>query len=303
MSHTMDSSRHRSDRSPNSPANWRSAAEHLEPYGRDKAKVHLEALEAARGTAAAGKLILVSAITPDAGRRREDDDVDRPGTGLVPDRPAGGAGATATVDGAGFRPQGGATGGGASRVEPSNTINLQFTGDFHAITAAHNLLAAAIDNRLHFRRSRPRPDARALEARPRHERPGAAAHRDRPGRARSQGVPRESGFDITAASEVMAILCLADSPADLAARLDRILVGYSASGSPCWPRTIGVTGAMAAILNEAIMPNLVQTTESTPAFVHGGPFANIAHGCNSILATRMALGHGRLRGHRGRLCV
>ena len=105
----------------------------------------------------------------------------------------------------------------------------------------------------------------------------------------SQGVPRESGFDITAASEVMAILCMADSPADLRSRLDRILVGYSAAGEPVLAKSIGVTGAMTAILNEATMPNLVQTAESTPAFVHGGPFANIAHGCNSILATRMAL--------------
>jgi formate--tetrahydrofolate ligase len=105
----------------------------------------------------------------------------------------------------------------------------------------------------------------------------------------SQGIPRESGFDITAASEVMAILCLADSPADLRARLDRILVGYSGDGKPVLAKEIGVTGAMAAILNEAILPNLVQTVESTPAFVHGGPFANIAHGCNSVLATRMAL--------------
>ena len=117
----------------------------------------------------------------------------------------------------------------------------------------------------------------------------------------AQGVPRESGFDITAASEVMAILCLADSPADLRARLDRILVGYTDQGQPVLAAEMGVTGSMAAILNEAILPNLVQSREGTPAFVHGGPFANIAHGCNSILATRMALAHGRLRRDRGRL--
>ena len=187
-----------------------------------------------------------------------------------------------------FGRKGGATGGGASRVEPSNTINLQFTGDFHAITAAHNLLAAAIDNRLHFGDIDLDPTRvlwkRALDMNDR-----ALRHIVIGLGGSSQGVPRESGFDITAASEVMAILCLSDSSADLRSRLDRILVGYSASGQPVLAKAIGVTGAMAAILNEAMMPNLVQTTESTPAFMHGGPFANIAHGCNSILATRMAL--------------
>ena len=187
-----------------------------------------------------------------------------------------------------FGRKGGATGGGASRVEPSNTINLQFTGDFHAITAAHNLLAAAIDNRLHFRDLDLDPTRilwkRALDMNDRALRNiviGLGGH--------AQGVPRESGFDITAASEVMAILCLADSPADLRARIDRILVGYTNQGQPVRAGEIGVTGSMAAILNEALLPNLVQTAELTPAFIHGGPFANIAHGCNSILATRMAM--------------
>ncbi len=173
-------------------------------------------------------------------------------------------------------------------MEPSNTINLQFTGDFHAITAAHNLLAAAIDNRLHFRTTELDPTRilwkRALDMNDRalrHIVIGLGGH--------SQGVPRESGFDITAASEVMAILCLAESPADLRARIDRILVGYTAKGDPVLAKDIGVSGSMAAILNEALMPNLVQTSESTPAFIHGGPFANIAHGCNSVLATRMAM--------------
>ncbi len=190
-----------------------------------------------------------------------------------------------------FGRKGGATGGGASRVEPSNTINLQFTGDFHAITAAHNLLAAAIDNRLHFGDGDLDSTRilwkRALDMNDRALRNiviGLGGH--------SQGVPRESGFDITAASEVMAILCLADSPADLRSRIDRILVGYTNKGQPVRAGEIGVTGSMAAILNEAILPNLVQTTESTPAFIHGGPFANIAHGCNSVLATRMAMAMG-----------
>lgn len=264
------------------------APEHLEPYGRDKAKVRLDALTAAEAQRPAGKLILVSAITPTpAGEGKTTTSI-----GLAQGLCRLGHRAALALRqpsmGPVFGRKGGATGGGASRVEPSNTINLQFTGDFHAITAAHNLLAAAIDNRLHFGDIDLDPTRvlwkRALDMNDR-----ALRHIVIGLGGSSQGVPRESGFDITAASEVMAILCLADSSADLRSRLDRILVGYSASGQPVLAKAIGVTGAMAAILNEALMPNLVQTTESTPAFVHGGPFANIAHGCNSILATRMAL--------------
>jgi formate--tetrahydrofolate ligase len=264
------------------------APEHLEPYGRDKAKVRVEALEAAQARQPSGKLILVSAITPTpAGEGKTTTSI---GLSMGLNR-IGHRSALALRQpsmGPVFGRKGGATGGGASRIEPSNTINLQFTGDFHAITAAHNLLAAAIDNRLHFGDLALDPTRvlwkRALDMNDRalrHIVIGLGGH--------SQGVPRESGFDITAASEVMAILCLADSPADLRSRLDRILVGYSAAGEPVLANSIGVTGAMTAILNEAMMPNLVQTAESTPAFVHGGPFANIAHGCNSILATRMAM--------------
>jgi formate--tetrahydrofolate ligase len=263
-------------------------ADFLEPYGRDKAKVRLEALEVAQTTRAPGKLILVSAITPTpAGEGKTTTSI-----GLAQGLCRIGHRATLALRqpsmGPVFGRKGGATGGGASRIEPSNTINLQFTGDFHAITAAHNLLAAAIDNRLHFGDTELAPTRvlwkRALDMNDR-----ALRHIVIGLGGSSQGVPRETGFDITAASEVMAILCLADSSADLRARLDRILVGYSATGQPVLAKAIGVTGAMAAILNEALMPNLVQTAESTPAFVHGGPFANIAHGCNSILATRMAL--------------
>ena len=266
------------------------APEHLEPYGRDKAKVRLEALEAAQARQPSGKLILVSAITPTpAGEGKTTTSI---GLSMGLNR-IGHRSALALRQpsmGPVFGRKGGATGGGASRIEPSNTINLQVTGDFHAITAAHNLLAAAIDNRLHFgdldldstrilwKRALDMND-RAL----RHIVIGLGGH------SRESSAREESGFDITAASEVMAILCLADSPADLRTRLDRILVGYSAAGEPVLAKSIGVTGAMTAILNEAMMPNLVQTAESTPAFVHGGPFANIAHGCNSILATRMAL--------------
>jgi formate--tetrahydrofolate ligase len=260
----------------------------LEPYGRDKAKVRIGALHRAETTRPSGKLVLVSAITPTpAGEGKTTTSI-----GLAQGlRRIGRRAALALRQpsmGPVFGRKGGATGGGASRVEPSDTINLQFTGDFHAITAAHNLLAAAIDNRLHFRDIDLDPTRvlwkRVLDVNDRALRQiviglGGTA----------QGVPRESGFDITAASEVMAILCLTDSPGNLRSRLDQILVGYSSRGEAVRAGDIGVTGSMAAILNEALMPNLVQTTESTPAFVHGGPFANIAHGCNSILATRMAL--------------
>ncbi len=263
-------------------------AEHIEPYGRDKAKVRLEALHRAEASRPRGRLILVSAITPTpAGEGKTTTSI-----GLAMGLHRIGKNAALALRqpsmGPVFGRKGGATGGGASRIEPSNTINLQFTGDFHAITAAHNLLAAAIDNRLHFL-DMDLDATRILWKR-------ALDMNDRALRniivglgGRAQGVPRESGFDITAASEIMAILCLADSPADLRSRMDRILVGYTNSGQPVRAGEIGVIGSMAAILNEAILPNLVQTTESTPAFVHGGPFANIAHGCNSILATRMAL--------------
>ena len=265
------------------------AEEHLEPYGRDKAKVHLAALD--RADRAPGKLILVSAITPTpAGEGKTTVSI-----GLAQGlRKIGERSVLALRQpsmGPVFGRKGGATGGGASRLEPSDQINLQFTGDFHAITAAHNLLAAAIDNRLHFGDTPLSPRSvlwkRALDMNDR------ALRRIVIGLGgKSQGVPRESGFDITAASEVMAILCLATSPADLRARLDRILVGYAGDGRPVLAKEMGVTGSMAAILREAILPNLVQSREGTPAFVHGGPFANIAHGCNSVLATRMALATG-----------
>src|SRR6202453_1164369 len=264
------------------------APEHLEPYGQDKAKVRLDALKAAEAERPAGKLILVSAITPTpAGEGKTTTSIGLAQGLCRIGKPAALALRQPSM-GPIFGGKEGAPGGGASRIEPSNTINLQFTGDFHAITAAHNLLAAAIDNRLHFGDTDLDPTRvlwkRALDMNDR------ALRRIVIGLGgSSQGVPRESGFDITAASEVMAILCLADSPADLRARLDRIVVGYSSKGEAVRAYEIGVTGSMMAILSEAIMPTLVQTTESPPAFIHGGPFANIPHGCNSILATRMAL--------------
>ena len=263
------------------------ADEFLEPYGRDKAKVRLEALE--RPNRKSGKLVLVSAITPTpAGEGKTTVSI-----GLAQGLRAIGKDAALALRqpsmGPVFGRKGGATGGGASRLEPSDVINLQFAGDFHAITAAHNLLAAAIDNRLHFGDSELDPRQvtwkRALDMNDRALR-RIVIGLGGPG----QGVPRESGFDITAASEIMAILCLSESPADLRTRIDRILIGSSRTGTPILAGAMQVTGAMCAILNDALKPNLVQSREGAPAFVHGGPFANIAHGCNSLLATRMALG-------------
>jgi formate--tetrahydrofolate ligase len=258
----------------------------LEPYGQDKAKVRLEAMTASGRNP--GKLILVSAITPTPAGEGKTTTSIGVAQGL---RRIGQRAALALRQpsmGPVFGRKGGATGGGTSKVEPSNKINLQFTGDFHAITAAHNLLAATIDNHIHFRDFNLDPTKvmwkRVLDMNDR-----ALRHIIIGLGGRTQGIPRESGFDITAASEVMAILCLADSPADLRSRLDRILVGFTKDNAPVLAKDLRVVGSMAAILNEAILPNLVQSTESVPAFVHGGPFANIAHGCNSVLATRMAL--------------
>ena len=265
-------------------------ADDVEPYGRDKAKIRLEALN--RVDRPPGKLILVSAITPTpAGEGKTTTSI-----GLAQGLRKIGRKAVLALRqpsmGPVFGRKGGATGGGACRLTPSDQINLQFTGDFHAITAAHNLLAAAIDNRLHFGDTDLDPSRvswkRALDMNDRALRK-IVIGLGGPGMG---GVPRESGLDITAASEVMAILCLADSPADLRVRLDRILIGQGAGGRPVLAGEMKVTGALAAILKEALLPNLVQSKEATPAFVHGGPFANIAHGCNSVLATRMAMAFG-----------
>ena len=175
-----------------------------------------------------------------------------------------------------------------SRVEPSDSINLHFTGDFHAITSAHNLLAAIIDNHLYNASTRLKPAhvlwKRVMDMNDR------ALRQIRIGRG-SHAVERATGFDITAASEVMAILCLSESLADLRARLNRIVVGFTENGEPVFAGEFRVTGAMLALLKDALQPNLVQSVEGVPAFIHGGPFANIAHGCNSVLATRMALAH------------
>ena len=258
--------------------------DHLVHYGPDKAKISLDALQSNR---AMGKLILVSAITPTpAGEGKTTVSVGL-AQGLRKINRSVALALRQPSMGPVFGRKGGATGGGLSRVEPSNSINLHFTGDFHAITAAHNLLSAVIDNHLFNGTTRLAPDRvlwkRVLDMNDRALRQITVS--------RGGKTERASGFDITAASEVMAILCLAESLSDLRARLNRIVVGFTAEGEPVFAEEFRITGALLALLKDAIQPNLVQSMEGVPAFLHGGPFANIAHGCNSVLATRMALAH------------
>ncbi len=263
--------------------------EHLVLYGSDKAKVRLEA-RAASGRAP-GKLILVSAITPTpAGEGKTTVSIGlAQGLAKIGKRVA--LALREPSLGPTFGVKGGATGGGASVVVPTEDINLHFTGDFHAISAANNMLAAMLDNHLQqgnalgidVRRVFWR---RVVDLNDRALRNvvlglGGAAH----------GVPRESGFDITPASEIMAALCLADDADDLRARLGRLIVALDQKGEPVTATDLKAVGTLMVLLKDAVMPNLVQTCEGVPAFIHGGPFANIAHGCNSVLATKMALAH------------
>jgi formate--tetrahydrofolate ligase len=261
---------------------------HLEPYGSDKGKVRLEALEARAGRES-GRLILVSAITPTpAGEGKTTTSI-----GLAQGLAKLGVRSAVALREPSLGPylgmKGGGTGGGKSQVVPADDINLHFTGDIHAVSSAHNLLAALTDNHLHHGNalgldSRRVVWKRVLDMNDRALRNmviGLGGHRE--------GVPRETGFDITAASEVMAILCLATGIDDLKTRLARIVVGYRADGSAVRAADLHAVGAMAALLRDAMKPNLVQTLEGVPALVHGGPFANIAHGTNSINATRLAL--------------
>jgi formate--tetrahydrofolate ligase len=187
-----------------------------------------------------------------------------------------------------FGMKGGGAGGGQCQVEPATRINMHFTGDMHAVGAAHNLLASLVDNAVHFRSELDLEHRMVFWRR-------VLDMNDRALRkmviglgGRLNGVPREAGFDITAASEVMAILCLYEGIADLKARLGRILVGFDRNGDPVTADGLQASGAMAALLQDALLPNLVQSTEGVPAFVHGGPFGNIAHGCNSVVATKAA---------------
>jgi formate--tetrahydrofolate ligase len=258
-------------------------------YGHDVAKISPSVLTGPRRRAGEGNLILVSAITPTpAGEGKTTTSI-----GLAQALARLGHSSCLALRQPSLGPslgmKGGATGGGRSQVVPMERINLHFTGDFHAITTAHNLLAALLDNHLYFGNEL-RIDPRRILWRRVMDLNDRALRNTIVGLGGSkQGVPRETGFDITAASEVMAILCLAEDEADLRARLDRILLGFTYDGQPVTAEGLSGAGAMLVLLRDALWPNLVQTLEGTPALVHGGPFANIAHGCNSVIATRMAL--------------
>ena len=258
----------------------------LEPYGKYKAKVDLSLLKKDRKD---GKLVLVTAITPTPAGEGKTTTTIGLADGL---RRIGKEAVVALREpslGPVFGVKGGAAGGGYAQVVPMEDINLHFTGDFHAIGAANNLLAAMLDNHIH--------QGNALGIDPRKITwKRCVDMNDRQLRnivdglgGKTNGLPREDGFDITVASEIMAVLCLSDSLSDLKARLSRIVVGYTYGDQPVTAGQLGAAGAMTALLKDALKPNLVQTLEGTPAFVHGGPFANIAHGCNSVIATRMAL--------------
>jgi formate--tetrahydrofolate ligase len=261
--------------------------EDILPWGPGAAKIRREV--AFRDDPARARLVLVSAINPTpAGEGKTTCSI-----GLVQGARRNGVRAAAALRepslGPVFGQKGGGTGGGRSMLLPSERINLHFTGDLHAITSANNLLAALVDNEL-YHGDPPRLDGRRVLWR------RAMDMNDRFLRktviglgGKAMGTPREDGFDITAASEVMAILCLARDYDDLKRRLGDILVGFGRGGEPIFARDLGAERPMAALLSEALMPNLVQTTEGAPALVHGGPFANIAHGCNSLAATRLAL--------------
>ena len=260
---------------------------YLEPYGRYKAKVDNALLREVNRPD--GKLVLVTAITPTPAGEGKTTTTIGLADGL---RKIGKNSVVALREpslGPVFGIKGGAAGGGYSQVVPMEDINLHFTGDFHAIGAANNLLAAMLDNHIY--------QGNALNIDPKRITwKRCVDMNDRQLRnvidgigGKVNGVPREDGFDITVASEIMAVFCLASSVTDLKERLGRIVVGYTYDDKPVTAADLKAVGAMTALLKDAIKPNLVQTLEGTPAFVHGGPFANIAHGCNSVLATRMAL--------------
>ena len=264
------------------------AEDALSLYGNYKAKISAGQLEGLKDKPD-GKLILVTAISPTpAGEGKTTTSV-----GLVDALAAIGKKAVIALRepslGPVFGIKGGAAGGGHAQVVPMEDINLHFTGDFHAIGVANNLLAALIDNHIHHGNalgidSRRITWKRAVDMNDRQLR-----HIVNGLQGKVNGVPREDGFDITVASEVMAILCLSENITDLKNRLEKIIIGYSFEGKPVTAKDLKAGGAMAAVLKDAIHPNLVQTLEHTPALIHGGPFANIAHGCNSVLATKLAL--------------
>ncbi len=257
------------------------------PFGHHLAKVSFPSYEKLRSAPPRGKLVLVTAMTP----TKYGEGKTTTTLGLTQGLVRRGHKAVAALRepslGPVFGAKGGGTGGGLSTMEPSTRINLHCTGDMHAISASNNLLSALCDNALNFGTAPLKQITwrRCIDMNDRFLRNtviglGGPAH----------GVPREEGFDITAASQVMATLCMAGGIDDLKARLGRLIVGTDAAGKPITAAEINAVGAMAALLHDALLPNIAQTTEGSPIFVHGGPFANIAHGCNSVVATRAALG-------------
>ncbi len=263
-------------------------SEHLLPFGHDKAKVSAEFIKSLESKKS-GKLILVTAINPTPAGEGKTTTTVGLGDGL---NAIGKKAAICLREpslGPCFGMKGGAAGGGYSQVVPMEDINLHFTGDFHAITSAHNLLSALIDNHIYWGNSQNIDTRRVVWRR-------VMDMNDRALReivcslgGVANGFPREAGFDITVASEVMAILCLASDLADLEKRLGDIIIAYRRDRTPVYARDIKANGAMTVLLAQAMQPNLVQTLENNPAFIHGGPFANIAHGCNSVVATKTAL--------------
>ena len=263
-------------------------AEHLLPYGHDKAKVSQAFIQSLSGRAD-GKLVLVTAINPTPAGEGKTTTTVGLGDGLNR------IGKKAVICireaslGPNFGMKGGAAGGGYAQVVPMEEMNLHFTGDFHAITSAHNLLSAMIDNHIYWGNSLDIDARRVVWRR-------VMDMNDRALRdivvnlgGVANGFPRQTGFDITVASEVMAILCLSNDLDDLQKRLGDIVVAYTRAKTPVYARDLKADGAMTVLLKDAMQPNLVQTLENNPAFVHGGPFANIAHGCNSVIATKTAL--------------
>ncbi len=262
--------------------------EHLLPYGHDKAKISAEYIKSVSGNKD-GKLILVTAINPTPAGEGKTTTTVGLGDGLNR------IGKKAVVCireaslGPNFGMKGGAAGGGMAQVVPMEDMNLHFTGDFHAITTAHNLLAALIDNHIYWGNDLGIDQRRVVWRRVMDMNDRALRQITCSLGGVANGFPREAGFDITVASEVMAILCLAKDLADLEKRLGDIIVAYRRDKTPVYARDLKADGAMAVLLKDAMQPNLVQTLENNPAFVHGGPFANIAHGCNSVVATTTAL--------------
>jgi len=258
----------------------------LLPYGRDMAKIHLDALR--RPTRKQGNLVLISATTPTAAGEGKTTTTIGLGQALARLGKSVCLALREPSLGPCLGMKGGATGGGYSQILPADRINLHFTGDMHAITSANNFLSAVIDNHIYHGNELNIDPRQVLWRRVidmndrslRHIVLGLGGSR--------QGVPREGGFDISAASEMMAMLCLATSLKDLQQRIDHTLVAFSYHGDPVFARELQVTGAILALLRDAIHPNLVQTLEGVPTLVHGGPFANIAHGCNSLIATQVA---------------